>query len=39
MEGSFAFLATPSVFVPPCRDGYWPVKSVVRLGRQAVEPA
>ncbi len=39
MAGSLAFLARPSVFVPPCSDGYWPVKSVVRLGRQAVEPA
>ena len=39
MEGSFDFFAMPSVFVPPCKDGYWPVKRVVRLGRQAVEPA
>ena len=39
MAGSLAFLAMPSVLAPPCSEGYWPVKSVVRLGRQAVEPA
>ena len=39
MEGSVTRLAKPSVLLPPCSEGYWPVKSVVRLGRQAVEPA
>ena len=37
--GRCAFFAMPSVLVPPCSDGYCPVNSVVRLGRQAVDPA
>ena len=39
MPGSVFCLATPSVDVTPCSDGYWPVNSVARLGTQAVEPA
>ena len=29
----------PSVDVTPCREGYWPVNSVARLGTHAVDPA
>ena len=39
MPGSVFCLAVPSVDVTPWSDGYWPVKSVARLGTQAVEPA
>ena len=39
MPGSEACLASPSVVDTPCNEGYWPVKSVARLGVHAVEPA
>jgi len=39
IAGSVACLASPSVSATPCRDGYCPVNSVVRLGVHAVEPA
>ncbi|COZ16499.1 Uncharacterised protein [Mycobacterium tuberculosis] len=31
-------LPMPSVWVTPCRSGYWPVKIVGRLGTHASEP-
>ena len=39
MAGSVLCLAVPAVEVTPWSDGYWPVKSVARLGVHAVEPA